>query len=93
MIKGMSTLPGSATTRKSFWGTSGAQYRYMRIRRSAVDAFAAILKINAFDVTITEKSRPEGEYGRLFRLGTRFPVELPVVKKPDLGLSTGAIDI
>jgi len=75
-------------------GTNGAQYRYMRVRRAAVEAFASILKISAFDVTITEKCAGEGSDERVFRLGTRFPVELPAApaKKPN-ELSSGAIEI
>jgi len=78
-------------------GSSGEQYRYARIRRAATEAFAAILGIDAFDVTISEKPREDGSLERLFRLGTRSPCELPkpkmIEQKQDLGLSEGAIDV
>ncbi len=72
-----------------------SQQKYHYVRRAAVEAFALVLKISSYDVTITEKKVDSGmQDHRVFRLETRFPTALPsavpIVKK---AIEPGATNI
>jgi hypothetical protein len=74
------------------WDFALSQAKYHQVRRAAVEAFAAVLGIDRMDVTITERILPMQSAEREFRLGTRFPVTLPVVATKKI-VEPGAIDV